>query len=56
MKACYELTFGEAYINRENFEAMHGFHAGNRKSGVGGADGKHDLLEYTTMHICYIQN
>ena len=56
MKACNELTFGETYINRENFEAMQGFHAGNRKSGIGGADGKHGLLEYTTTHICYIQN
>jgi acyl-CoA reductase-like NAD-dependent aldehyde dehydrogenase len=44
MKACNELTFGETYINRENFEAMQGFHAGNRKSGIGGADGKHGLL------------
>jgi len=55
MKACNELTFGETYVNRENFEAMQGFHAGNRKSGIGGADGKHGLLEYTTTHVCYIQ-
>jgi hypothetical protein len=56
MKACNELTFGETYVNRENFEAMQGFHAGNRKFAIGGADGKHGLLEYTTTHICYIQN
>jgi hypothetical protein len=37
MKAGNELAFGETYINRENFEAMQGFHAGNRKSGIGGA-------------------
>ena len=37
------LKFGETYINRENFEAMQGFHAGWRKSGIGGADGKHGL-------------
>ena len=24
MKACNELTFGETYVNRENFEAMQG--------------------------------
>jgi hypothetical protein len=35
---------------------MQGFHAGNRKSGIGGADGKHGLLEYTTTHICHVQN
>ncbi|MXI72640.1 hypothetical protein GR255_27685, partial [Mycobacterium tuberculosis] len=31
------LQFGETYINRENFEAMQGFHAGWKKSGIGGA-------------------
>lgn len=33
MKAIKGLKFGETYINRENFEAMQGFHAGWRKSG-----------------------
>lgn len=37
MHAMRELEFGETYINRENFEAMQGFHAGVRKSGLGGA-------------------
>ncbi|MGH9446765.1 MAG: aldehyde dehydrogenase, partial [Terriglobia bacterium] len=37
LKACQEIRFGETYINRENFEAMQGFHAGWRKSGTGGA-------------------
>lgn len=46
MKAIKGLKFGETYINRENFEAMQGFHAGWRKSGIGGADGKHGLHEY----------
>ena len=40
LRACQEIRFGETYINRENFEAMQGFHAGWRKSGIGGADGK----------------
>ncbi len=34
LKACQEIRFGETYINRENFEAMQGFHAGWRKSGI----------------------
>ncbi|MBB1499545.1 aldehyde dehydrogenase [Paracoccus sp. MC1862] len=55
MRACNELRFGETYVNRENFEAMQGFHAGRGKSGIGGADGKHGLLEYTETHICYVQ-
>ena len=39
------------YINRENFEAMQGFHAGWRKSGIGGADGKHGLEEYLQTQV-----
>ncbi|MGF7213433.1 lactaldehyde dehydrogenase/glycolaldehyde dehydrogenase [Skermanella aerolata] len=54
-RACNELRFGETYVNRENFEAMQGFHAGNRRSGIGGADGKHGLYEYTTTHVSYVQ-
>jgi lactaldehyde dehydrogenase/glycolaldehyde dehydrogenase len=55
MKAVRELRFGETYINREHFEAMQGFHAGRRKSGIGGADGKHGLYEYTETHVVYMQ-
>jgi lactaldehyde dehydrogenase/glycolaldehyde dehydrogenase len=54
LKACREIRFGETYINRENFEAMQGFHAGWRKSGIGGADGKHGLYEFMQTHIVYI--
>ena len=55
MIALRQLKFGETYINRENFEAMQGFHAGWRKSGVGGADGRHGLEEYLQTHIAYLQ-
>jgi lactaldehyde dehydrogenase/glycolaldehyde dehydrogenase len=55
LRACQEIHFGETYINRENFEAMQGFHAGWRKSGIGGADGKHGLYEYTQTHVVYLQ-
>jgi len=55
MRACNEIKFGETYVNRENFEAMQGFHAGWRKSGIGGADGKHGLEEYLQTHVVYIQ-
>ena len=54
MKAARELRFGETYINREHFEAMQGFHAGRRKSGIGGADGKHGLYEYLETQIVYL--
>jgi lactaldehyde dehydrogenase/glycolaldehyde dehydrogenase len=55
LRASNELDFGETYINRENFEAMQGFHAGVRKSGIGGADGKHGVYEFTHTHVVYIQ-
>ena len=54
MRACNEIKFGETYVNRENFEAMQGFHAGWRKSGIGGADGKHGVEEYLQTHVVYI--
>ncbi len=55
LRACQDLRFGETYINREHFEAMQGFHAGWRKSGVGGADGKHGLNEFLQTHVVYMQ-
>ena len=56
MRACNELKFGETYVNRENFEAMQGFHAGWRKSGIGGADGAHGLEEYLQTHVVYLDH
>ena len=55
LRACRDIRFGETYINRENFEAMQGFHAGWRKSGIGGADGKHGLYEFMQTHMVYLQ-
>lgn len=56
MRAVRDLRFGETYVNREHFEAMQGFHAGRRKSGIGGADGKHGLYEYMETHVVYMQH
>lgn len=55
MRACHMLKFGETYVNRENFEAMQGYHSGWRKSGIGGADGKHGVEEFLQPHMVYIQ-
>ncbi|MCC2654955.1 MAG: aldehyde dehydrogenase [Panacagrimonas sp.] len=55
LQASRELRFGETYVNREHFEAMQGFHAGRRKSGIGGTDGKHGLYAYMETHIVYMQ-
>jgi lactaldehyde dehydrogenase/glycolaldehyde dehydrogenase len=55
MHASQELEFGETYINREHFEAIQGFHAGWKKSGIGGADGKHGMQEYLQTKVIYAQ-
>lgn len=55
MHASNELEFGETYVNREHFEAIQGFHAGWKKSGLGGADGKHGMQEYLQTKVVYAQ-
>ncbi|WP_417444164.1 aldehyde dehydrogenase [Joostella sp.] len=53
MQATNNLQFGETYVNREHFEAIQGFHAGWKKSGIGGADGKHGMEEYLQTRVVY---
>ena len=55
LKACNEIRFGETMINRDNMEIFQSFHAGLRKSGIGGADGKHGLYEYMQTHAVYMR-
>ena len=55
MRAANGIKFGETYVNRENFEAIQGFHAGWRKSGIGGDDGKHGIEECLNTHVVYLQ-
>lgn len=55
LRVCRELQFGETYVNRENGEAYQGFHAGWRKSGIGGADGRHGVYENTQTHTVYLR-
>lgn len=53
MRATNGLHFGETYVNREHFEAIQGFHAGWKRSGIGGADGKHGMEEYLHTRVVY---
>ena len=55
LKAVNELEFGETYVNRAHMEAVQGFHAGWKKSGMGGEDGKHGVMEYLQSHVAYIK-
>jgi len=56
LKVSNRLQFGETYINRENGEGYTGFHAGRKKSGIGGADGKYGFYEYMETQTVYIQH
>lgn len=56
MRITRSLQFGETYINRENGEAYQGFHAGRKKSGIGGADGKHGFYEYMETQAVYMEH
>ncbi|WP_035185912.1 aldehyde dehydrogenase [Alteribacter aurantiacus] len=55
MRAINELKFGEVFVNREHFEALQGYHAGWRQSGLGGADGKYGVEEYLQTTVAYMQ-
>lgn len=55
MRVVNELKFGETYVNRENFEAVQGYHAGLRKSGLGGTDGKHGVEDFLVTQTVYMQ-
>ncbi|PAD33709.1 aldehyde dehydrogenase [Terribacillus saccharophilus] len=55
MKVINELKFGETYVNRENMEAVQGYHAGIRKSGLGGTDGKYGIEDFLITQAVYMQ-
>ncbi|MFC0525930.1 aldehyde dehydrogenase [Pontibacillus salicampi] len=55
MRIVNELKFGETFINRENFEAVQGYHQGMRKSGLGGADGKHGMEDFLVTQVVYME-
>lgn len=55
MRVVNEMKFGETYVNRENFEAVQGYHAGMRQSGLGGADGKHGMEDYLATQVVYMK-
>lgn len=48
------IEFGELYVNRQQGEAYQGFHAGWKKSGVGGDDGRHGLEEFYQTRTVYL--
>lgn len=55
MLASERLKFGEVYVNCEAEEAIVGYHAGWRQSGLGGADGINGFEEYLNTTVTYIR-
>lgn len=51
MKIANNIEAGEVYINRTPADPYQGFHAGWKRSGLGGDDGKHGMLEYTQTRL-----
>ena len=46
-----EIEAGELYINRTPADPYQGYHAGWKRSGLGGDDGKHGMLEFTQTRL-----
>ena len=51
MQAGNEIEAGELYINRTPADPYQGYHAGSKRSGLGGDDGKHGMLEFTQTRL-----
>jgi lactaldehyde dehydrogenase / glycolaldehyde dehydrogenase len=51
MRAANEIEAGELYVNRTPADPYQGFHAGWKRSGLGGDDGKHGMLEFTQTRL-----
>lgn len=55
MRASNEIEAGELYVNRTPADPYQGYHAGWKRSGLGGDDGKHGMLEFTQTRLVTMQ-
>lgn len=51
MRFANRIEAGELYVNRMPADPYQGFHAGWKRSGLGGDDGKHGVLGYTQTRL-----
>lgn len=51
MKVAAAIEAGELYVNRTPADPYQGYHAGWKRSGLGGDDGKHGMLEFTQTRL-----
>ncbi|WP_293765448.1 aldehyde dehydrogenase family protein [uncultured Aquitalea sp.] len=50
------IEAGELYINRTPADPYQGYHAGWKRSGLGGDDGKHGMLEFTQTRLVVMKH
>ena len=56
LKVANRIEAGELYVNRTPADPYQGFHAGWKRSGLGGDDGKHGMLEYTQTRLVVMRH
>jgi lactaldehyde dehydrogenase/glycolaldehyde dehydrogenase len=56
MRASDVVEAGELYVNRFPGEPYQGYHAGWKRSGLGGDDGKHGMLEFTQTRLVILKH
>jgi lactaldehyde dehydrogenase/glycolaldehyde dehydrogenase len=56
MQAAGAIESGELYVNRFPGEPYQGYHAGWKRSGLGGDDGKHGMLEFTQTRLVILNH
>lgn len=54
LKAAHKLRFGETYVNQVGPETVHGYHAGLRKSGLGGDGSTYGFDHYFHTKTVYV--
>jgi len=55
MKLANAIEAGELYVNRTPADPYQGYHAGWKRSGLGGDDGKHGMLEFTQTRLVVLK-
>lgn len=56
MKFADAIEAGELYVNRFPSDPYQGYHAGWKRSGIGGDDGKHGMLEFTQTRLVVLKH
>ncbi|MFT5590937.1 MAG: lactaldehyde dehydrogenase/glycolaldehyde dehydrogenase [Bradyrhizobium sp.] len=55
MLVANNIEAGELYVNRTPADPYQGYHSGWKRSGLGGDDGKHGMLEFTQTRLVVLK-